>query len=75
MINKIIYIFCNSIFKILTEYGNAHIFNITKGDKKQQEKFRKEEKHDRKKIAWNFGITVFLNILCGVITYYITKGK
>lgn len=72
---KVSDLFCNSIFKILAEYGDNHTFTITKGDKKQQEEFRKSEKEDKMKILINFSFNVLINIICGIVTYFVTKGK
>lgn len=74
IVKKISELISNAIFQILTDYGNEHIFNITKGDKKQQDEFRKAERNDRKKIVVNLGITVLINIICGIATYFLTKG-
>lgn len=74
IINKISELISNAIFKILIEYGNEHTFNITKGDKNQQDKFRKAEKKDREKIIGNIVASAIINVLCGIITYFLTKG-
>lgn len=74
LVNKVSELFCNAIFKILTEYGDEHTFDITKGDKKQQEKFRNNEKKDRMKILVNFSFNVLINIVCGIVTYFVTEG-
>lgn len=61
-------------FKVLADYGNDHIFDITKGDKNQQETYRKDERKDKCKIVMNILSTIVVNIVCGIITYFITMG-
>lgn len=75
LVCKVSDLFCNAIFKILTDYGDEHTFAITKGDKNQQAEFRKSEKADRMKILINFSFNMLINIICGVVTYFVTKGK
>ena len=75
IIYKLTEICAQFIFNILSNYGDEHIFNITKGDKNQQDAYRKKEQNDRKKIVWNLIITILINIACGITTYFITKGK
>lgn len=64
----------NVVFKTLAEYGEEHVFDITKGDKKQQDKLRKQERKDRIKILSNLLFTILINIICGIVTYFFTKG-
>ena len=75
IVYKVSEMLSNIVFKTLADYGDEHIFNITKGDKNQRDRFQKKEKHDRKKIVANLVITVMINIACGVITYFLTKGR
>ncbi len=72
---KVSEIIANLSFKLLNEFGDEHVFNLTKGDKNQQQKFRNKEKIDRKKFICNIFLTVLINILCGIVTYFLTKGK
>lgn len=44
IIYKISFIIANLMFKLLTNYGDEHVFDITKGDKRQQELYRKKER-------------------------------
>lgn len=74
IIDKASELISNLIFKILADYGDEHIFNITNGDKNQREELQKKEKSDRKKIIINFIVTVVINISCGIAAYFITKG-
>lgn len=71
---KLTGVFAQYVFKILAEYGGEHIFCLTKGDRNEQERYRKEQQKDKKKVCLNFCVTIFINIVCGILTYFITKG-
>ncbi len=75
IINKISFLISNLMFRLLTNYGDEHVFDITKGDKNQQELYRKKEKNDREKFIISIVSIIFINIMCGVVTYFLTKGK
>lgn len=64
---KICNIIYEKIYDILQEYGGNYLFNITKGDKKNQEKLRKISSKTRKRFLINILGTLVLNIICTII--------
>lgn len=51
-----------TIFNLLREYGDGYLFNITKGDKKKQDKMQKAEKYNRIRLVVTFTMAVAINI-------------
>lgn len=45
--DKISKLLATKTFKVLQEYGDSYLFNITKGDAKKQSKMQKQERYDR----------------------------
>lgn len=71
ILEKLFESFGNLIFEKLKEYGETHIFNITKGDKNKQIDIIKEENENKASILMGLIITVLLNIICGMASTYL----
>ncbi|WP_300630771.1 hypothetical protein [uncultured Thomasclavelia sp.] len=67
-IYKISELISNYIFKSLEDFGENHVFNITKDDKKVIESIENDEEKRKKHIILNFILSILINITCGIIT-------
>lgn len=67
-IYRISYYLSNNIFRILELHGDTHAFNITNGDKNEIDSIKQENAGSWKKICKSFMFTIFINIICGVIS-------
>lgn len=59
-------------FQMLRMYGVNALFNITKGDKNKQERLKREEKNSKVHIIANLGITIIINIICGLLVNFMS---
>ena len=74
-VNKIIEKIANYFFSVLEGYGNEHIFSISKGDKKLLDnQINQKGKADGRKLLFSTILSIALNIICGIITYILTKN-
>lgn len=60
-----------SIFTKLSEIGDVHIFNITKGDINEQKRLENKDKKNKNGIIARAVFNVFLNIGCGLFVTWI----
>lgn len=67
VVYKISQLISNYIYKTLEDFGDNHVFKITKDDKKEIEKIQFDDEKKKKHIFLNFLLTIFLNIACGII--------
>lgn len=65
---KISQLMSNYIFKSLEDFGENHVFKITKDDKKEIETIENDEERRKKHIILNFIVSILINIACGIIT-------
>lgn len=65
---KMFHEFARALYSNLNDYGEYHIFNITNGDKKEQDKVEKRNSRKKGSVIANIIISCFLNIACGIIT-------
>ena len=67
VVYKISQLISNYIFKTLDDFGDNHVFDITKNDKKEIKRIEVEEKNKKKHVILNFIFSILINIACGVI--------
>ncbi|VUZ28551.1 Uncharacterised protein [Acetobacterium wieringae] len=60
-----------SIYAKLSEMGDVHIFNITKGDINEQKRLENKDKDNKKGIIGRAVFNVILNIGCGLLVTWI----
>lgn len=60
-------VFARGIFESLSEYGDIHIFNITKGDKNEQKRLENKDKKNQKWVLIKSVLNLVLNVACGVV--------
>lgn len=60
------------LFEKLRLYGDNALFNITKGDKNKQDKLVVQEKQNKMAIFSNLLLSIFINILCGLIVNFLS---
>lgn len=65
---KLSQLISNFIFKTLEDVGENHVFEITKGDKKEIDRIKKNEDRKKRHVIINLIITIIINIACGVLT-------
>ncbi len=71
--NKFFGIVANNLFGQLQEYGDNHLFNITKGDKNRQEAIKHKNKSKSIGILVKVIGTFLLDILCSIVSGYLLK--
>lgn len=74
LLYKVSEVIANLTFRLLSDYGDAHVFEITKGDKNRQRDFVIKAHKERKKFLLEIIVTIGINILCGIVTTVITRG-
>jgi hypothetical protein len=70
---NVFYIIANIIFRALDDSSENHIFEITKGDKQQNDRIRKHRNKNRVKIIINGILALIYNIGCGILTNILSK--
>lgn len=73
VISKVFALLANSIFNQLKEYGETHIFDITKGDKNKQADIIQEDNNTRNSILIKLMTSFILDLVCGIISGYLLK--
>lgn len=73
LIYRISYYLANNIFRVLEYHGETHNFKITNGDKNEIKRIDYENENNWKKVLRNIGVTVLINVLCGIISTVITR--
>lgn len=56
------------VMDALYEFDNIHVFNITNGDKKKIEGFKKKNIEYKQIIKNNIVLTIIINVVCGLIS-------
>jgi hypothetical protein len=71
----IVWVFAKNIVRTLTDriydklrnYGECHLFEITKGDTNRQDELKEIERNNKASILANLLGTALLNIICSVV--------
>lgn len=61
----------NSLFRQLQDYGDNHLFNITKGDIKRQQNIIHKNKVKSRGIYTKLIFTIIMNVICSIIASYL----
>ncbi|MFR7589811.1 MAG: hypothetical protein ACLUVC_00060 [Longibaculum sp.] len=67
VVYKVSQLISNYIYKSLEDFGENHVFEITKNDKKEIKQIELDDEKKSKHIVFNFILTIILNIACGII--------
>lgn len=67
LLRRVYYFIAKNIYEKLDDYSKVYVFDITRGDKKIQEKIVNKDKNSGRIILINFAFSMIFNIVCGVI--------
>lgn len=68
---KIFYQLARTAYNCINEYGEIHIFDVTPGDQKEQQRITNRNNRKKGKTIWNIVLTCMINIVCGIITSFL----